>query len=381
MKTLNKVLQQRSFFFFLFTFVAGCTKEASVPQSQAQDPLFVVVGKAGDDSLKLYAGKNEYYLKTSYRKGDSGIFVFSGEFIKQNCLVCNTDFKIEIYDEAPRPAEVVTNIDKVLKPGSFKYTDSIPIISYSHDVQFTTESQNIWVLWEFGDGDTTAQTNPVHNFKKAGSYNVCLTVYDGVHFTKTCNNIIIEDKKQCNIQYTQEFTGLTGLFNATPGHQQYIWYFGDSTAVETTGAPKISHTFSKKGIYTIELSSSDSNGCALSFSKTISINTKDTTVSSYTYTYNSTGSVSFSKRSKVRITWTSDKGSHYSSHKFTGTGAQPSSSYFTITESAPYKKDAANHSTYKISAKVQAMLYNINTPGDSILFKTDKLVFGVAYPD
>ncbi|MCA0236767.1 MAG: T9SS-dependent M36 family metallopeptidase [Bacteroidetes bacterium] len=53
--------------------------------------------------------------------------------------------------------------------------------------QFTDESQNIaqqW-LWDFGDGTTSSETNPVHEYAEAGVYTVKLTVTNNIGVDST----------------------------------------------------------------------------------------------------------------------------------------------------------------------------------------------------
>ena len=51
----------------------------------------------------------------------------------------------------------------------------------SKTIKFTDNSSNAstW-LWEFGDGNTSTQQNPVHTFETFGSYMVRLTITDGM---------------------------------------------------------------------------------------------------------------------------------------------------------------------------------------------------------
>jgi len=66
---------------------------------------------------------------------------------------------------------------------------SLPVVSFTADitkgtppmtVQFTdktTGSPTSW-LWEFGDGELSADQNPCHTYTSAGSYTVTLTAYN-----------------------------------------------------------------------------------------------------------------------------------------------------------------------------------------------------------
>ncbi len=43
--------------------------------------------------------------------------------------------------------------------------------------------------WDFGDGNTSTQTDPSHTFSSAGSYNVCLTVQNGCGDDSVCQTV------------------------------------------------------------------------------------------------------------------------------------------------------------------------------------------------
>jgi len=67
-------------------------------------------------------------------------------------------------------------------------------------VQFTDSSQRSppeeW-LWEFGDGSTSVEQNPVHEYKKVGKYTVILTVKNqyGTDDQRKVNYIHVKDRK------------------------------------------------------------------------------------------------------------------------------------------------------------------------------------------
>jgi len=50
------------------------------------------------------------------------------------------------------------------------------------DLTATTAALTEW-LWDFGDGETSNEQNPVHEYSQEGSFNVILTVSDGIHST------------------------------------------------------------------------------------------------------------------------------------------------------------------------------------------------------
>ncbi len=67
--------------------------------------------------------------------------------------------------------------------------------NHRYDVSFNDVSSNAstW-LWDFGDGDSSAEQHPVHDYYGSGSYNVSLTVGNSngctntITFSFLCNN-------------------------------------------------------------------------------------------------------------------------------------------------------------------------------------------------
>ncbi len=59
---------------------------------------------------------------------------------------------------------------------------------------FTDTSRNepINYLWEFGDGTTSIEMNPIHEYADSGNYEICLTVTNNCGFQTTCNTVFVE---------------------------------------------------------------------------------------------------------------------------------------------------------------------------------------------
>ncbi len=115
-------------------------------------------------------------------------------------------------------------------------TDTVDILS---PVRFTDTSANVpqsW-LWEFGDGTTSTEENPVHTYTAPGTYTVKLTVtnYKGTdsetktgYITKIIPPVPVADFtanatsgiSPCPVQFTDQSTGI--VFSHT-------WDFGDGT--------------------------------------------------------------------------------------------------------------------------------------------------------
>ncbi|HET6243134.1 MAG: PKD domain-containing protein [Bacteroidetes bacterium] len=142
-----------------------------------------------------------------------------------------------------------------------KFTLDNPNDSYSYE-------------WNFGDGMSSKNINPIHQYRNPGSFMVVLNVYDKE------NNKISGSKKQFNIDpintpdanfdwktfnsgsvnHGAEFSG--NCNNTT----EWIWSFGDNQfSYEKT--PK--HIYLSRGNYQVKLIAKNPDGCKDSIAKTI----------------------------------------------------------------------------------------------------------------
>ncbi|MEO8607690.1 MAG: PKD domain-containing protein, partial [Chloroflexota bacterium] len=133
-------------------------------------------------------------------------------------------------------------------------------------VQFANQStgQVTNYAWDFGDKQTSADTNPAHTFTDAGTYTVTLTAIGPggqkiAQSTITVNKpptapvaAFTEDKisgdAPLRIQFTDQSTGDIAT---------YAWDFGDGN---TNSDKNPAHTFNTAGTYTVKLTVSGSGG-------------------------------------------------------------------------------------------------------------------------
>lgn len=142
--------------------------------------------------------------------------------------------------------------------------------------------------WDFGDGSTQSGGNVgSHVYAQEQLATVSLTVTNnyGCHHTVVQHDILriipkltagfTADKRVlCRITDPVQFTNTS----AGPGTLSYKWDFGDGTT-STTASP--SHVFNKKGIYTISLTVTSSEGCQTTFTQPAFVN-----VASYNTDFN-----------------------------------------------------------------------------------------------
>ncbi|PKP00835.1 MAG: hypothetical protein CVU11_16915, partial [Bacteroidetes bacterium HGW-Bacteroidetes-6] len=145
------------------------------------------------------------------------------------------------------------------------------LVEFTVNTTVTTVSEIASYLWEFGDGQTSNEQNPVHMYDVDGNYTVTLTITD----TAGCVNSVSHDlslsalpqslfgvsESQCNtdpIQFTNFSTTETGYIT------EWQWDFGDGidTTITFPNNPNVSHVYSSEGTYTATLTVLNSNGCS-----------------------------------------------------------------------------------------------------------------------
>jgi len=147
-----------------------------------------------------------------------------------------------------------------------------PLNIYFYD--YSTGNNIVSWLWDFGDSTTSSLQNPIHTYSQAGTYYVCLTIYnqDWTCQDTWCTNITVGGNSNC-VNYflftqnslTVSFTGtILGSLPAT-----YSWSFGDGTG--GTGQ-NITHTYASQGMYFVSLTTvTDSTNCTYSSGQTIQV--------------------------------------------------------------------------------------------------------------
>ena len=130
-------------------------------------------------------------------------------------------------------------------------------------------------LWDFGDGNTSTEANPVHTYAVEGIYDVTLTVEfaDGCVIT-FINHIciggggVINNPPDCQafFWFGQGDSSNLNVFNfqdmSMGSDLEYSWDFGDGN---TSTEMNPTHTYAEPGTYTVTLSVSN-DSCSSSFS-------------------------------------------------------------------------------------------------------------------
>ena len=151
------------------------------------------------------------------------------------------------------------------------------------EVEFTNESANADnFLWDFGDGSTSTEANPVHTFHNTGltdiTYNVTLTSFsvNGECADVSETQITVHGRVEAGFT-TDEGLGCNPLsvefVNTSVGAQSFFWDFGDGGT--STGESPV-HLFSNSNAadiaeYEVTLIAENYAGCTSEAIKVISV--------------------------------------------------------------------------------------------------------------
>ena len=161
-------------------------------------------------------------------------------------------------DEIPE-AQFVANKSNGCAPISVKFTD-----------QSTIQSGviNKWI-WDFGDGTSSIEQNPIHIYKSGGSYTVSLTVW-----SQNGNSNKISKDKLANVYvsphvdfktdpeivqaHMPDVKFINNSTHVTKG-TKYKWDFGDQFGSSIKKDPE--YSYMDTGSYIISLTATTENGC------------------------------------------------------------------------------------------------------------------------
>lgn len=134
-------------------------------------------------------------------------------------------------------------------------------VNFNAQVGITGSPCEPLYIWNFGDGTTSYEQNPVHTFKKDGIQKVNLEVKDRLHPENVVKTALEIEARMPKIRLTASVTPNTGKApleiqyrawgekeGASNPNLKYVWDFGDGEKAEGLDGR---HTFQKKGTFTV----------------------------------------------------------------------------------------------------------------------------------
>lgn len=139
---------------------------------------------------------------------------------------------------------------------AFAATTNVILAAFSNFSQ-VAPGEAVTYSWSFGDGTTSTEANPTHEYAIQGDYNVCLSIATSSGCTDTncqwitINNLVV-DTLTCNAAFYYTMGNASIAFqnySSSPSwNNTYTWTFGDGTA--STEIDPI-HTYNALGTYEV----------------------------------------------------------------------------------------------------------------------------------
>lgn len=160
---------------------------------------------------------------------------------------------------------------------NFNFVASQPCVSSNVQFADLSGTADNW-SWNFGDGSSSSQQNPIHQYIDTGYFTVTLTAYNngcGQSFTLPTQVHIQPPVASFTHQVTCTNKRLVTFVNTSKtdpayGPVSYLWEFGDPLNT-TASTANTSFTYAGLGTYTVKLTVT--NGvCSQTFSRNIVVN-------------------------------------------------------------------------------------------------------------
>ncbi|MBI2967653.1 MAG: PKD domain-containing protein [Bacteroidetes bacterium] len=124
-------------------------------------------------------------------------------------------------------------------------------------------------LWEFGNGSTSAQKNPVYNYIQPGVYEIKLTATKGQCYSEwTYSDSLVVHYANADFNMVQNAYCLpvtVAFADLSYKPLYWKWYFGDS---DSSSVQNPFHTYYNHPSGNVKLTVTDSNGCVVTRTKT-----------------------------------------------------------------------------------------------------------------
>lgn len=153
--------------------------------------------------------------------------------------------------------------------------DPINFTETSTDIDGTISS---W-QWDFGDGTTSVERNPSHQYSQTGTYQISLTVTDdeGEENTKTASITVVNlaptadfsCSKSSEILMNEPIQFTDNSTDPEDAIVSWLWDFGDG---ETSTVQNPSHEFENSGEHLVTLIVTDEDGSTDTASLTVNVN-------------------------------------------------------------------------------------------------------------
>lgn len=211
------------------------------------DPVVNFTDASLNNPLNWYWDFNDGFSSTEQNPIHN--FITNGEY-----LVCLTAGNIEGENTSCQTVVIENNINTPI--ADFNYSGD-PIVTFN---DLSANTPDAW-FWDFGDGITTTEQNPIHHYTTNGTFNVCLTAENIAGNNTICQTITITQNLVTPITAFNFSGDPTVIFSDASSNEPdtWNWNFGDGN-FSTLQNPE--HTYLNNGIYEVCLTAGNAAGSA-----------------------------------------------------------------------------------------------------------------------
>ncbi len=228
---------------------------------------------SGGNYWSDYAGTDNYKGMTQNISGSDGIgdipYKLSGGNDRDKYPLMNTcEYAAGIPNSPP------TALFSYYPTNPFS-GDTINFIDHSTDPNGEIDIES-W-HWNFGDGNTSSEQNPTHEYLHSGTYNISLKVNDGYGEESEYNITmkVLNVPPVANFSYDPPAPTTADTINFTDASTDsdgtianYTWDFGDGTASDKQNPE---HKYHENGIYVVTLTVTDNEGAEMKITKKVTV--------------------------------------------------------------------------------------------------------------
>jgi hypothetical protein len=339
----------------------SCRKKEYPRSVIENDAEFFTSMDVNGTPVELKAGVDDYYMYSSLNQDSSGLYHFVAELKQTQCTgSCPNSIKIQINDFKISSQGGAIDLDSSLRARKFTYEtqNTAPGYGVQFKSSYNKNPAGAAYLWNFGDGQISNETDPLHQYAVAGKYQVCLSVKSGNScVSSVCMSEKIGNGTPLSMISSTPGIGNTILFSHNTfggiAPHSYLWKFGDGK--DTVGST-VSHTYRYAGSYPVTLriidglkdtsyvyynavTGNDLSSCAANFGVVAPV---------YTLSPFS------DNRSKVVVSWTDSQGVLYRSSEAT----QPADSFFEIVSVEDNGPNENEKPTKKLHVRFTCKVFN-----------------------
>ncbi len=243
--------------------------------------------------------------------------------------------------------------------------------------------------WSFGDGTTSTEIKPIHEYAEFGEYEVCLSIETQTGCkSRYCSVIRVTDPaRQCGfdlIVKKKEQTANGFLFYAisTAAINTWKWSFGDGSY---SNSQNPQHTYEKPGTYEVTCTIVTANGCSEKRSAKVQVTAPSLPVCPGAISlvlYDPSGEIN-ACNGKAVVKLLDEKGNPYSNVNYTWSNGMKgdtawnlchNKSYFVsaVIESVCQKNSSFAFLTtpfWQVESSERNCSFSVVAPGDDIIYK------------